>query len=361
MLNCKNKEKKNIIYLTIIAIYTIIFSLITIIYKDINALSYELKNTINTFYLPIILLAIIDMFKQYNIELKLKNIIYLYMTYIMLILIPNLTHTGFQSYAIAKVGSSGWFTSANSVGNILSILLPFIIIFIIKNKKALVLLLPIIYVFLSMGTKVPILSLIICVLTTLLYYIVKWIKEKQNKKLLTTTLVTIIISITSIIIIPKTTFYKNIQIHKEYLGFKNYTEILTNYELLDHFVFSQRLTFLTNTNTNYMKSNILQKTFGIGYIENYGTDKISTKTIEIDYFEIFYRNGIIGFVIFFSILIPKIIKILKQKEKSVQNIELKTSVLLILLLALFSGHILVTPSVSIFVALIIGGKYEKIS
>ena len=356
-----NKQKKNKIYLTLIAIYTIIFSLITIIFKDTNILSYELKNTINTFYLPIILLAIIEMFKQYNIKLKLKNIVYLYMTYIILILIPNLTHTGFQSYAIAKVGSSGWFTSANGIGNILSILLPFIVLFIIKNKKTIILLLPIIYVFLSMGTKVPILSLIICIITTLLFYITKWIKEKQNKKLLITTFTTIIISITSIIILPKTTFYKNIQIHKEYLGFKNYKEILTNYELLDHFVFSQRLTFLTNTHTNYMKSNILQKTFGIGYIENYGTDKISTKTIEIDYFEILYRNGIIGFIIFMSLLIPNIIRILKQKEKKIENIELKTSILLVLLLSLFSGHILVTPSVSIFVALIIGGKYEKIN
>ena len=356
-----NKQKKNKIYLTLIAIYTIIFSLITIIFKDTNILSYELKNTINTFYLPIILLAIIEMFKQYNIKLKLKNIVYLYMTYIILILIPNLTHTGFQSYAIAKVGSSGWFTSANGIGNILSILLPFIVLFIIKNKKTIILLLPIIYVFLSMGTKVPILSLIICIITTLLFYITKWRKEKQNKKLLITTFTTIIISITSIIILPKTTFYKNIQIHKEYLGFKNYKEILTNYELLDHFVFSQRLTFLTNTHTNYMKSNILQKTFGIGYIENYGTDKISTKTIEIDYFEILYRNGIIGFIIFMSLLIPNIIRILKQKEKKIENIELKTSILLVLLLSLFSGHILVTPSVSIFVALIIGGKYEKIN
>lgn len=357
----KNKEKKNIIYLILITIYTMIFSLTTIIYKDINALSYELKNTINTFYLPIVLLALIDMFKQYDIKIKLKNIIYIYMTYIVLILIPNLTHTGFQSYAIAKVGSSGWFTSANSIGNILSILLPFIILFIIKNKKAIILLLPIIYVFLSMGTKVPILSLIVCMITTLLFYVIKWIKEKQNKKILITSLAAIIMTITSIIILPKTTFYKNIQIHKDYLGFKNYTEILTNYELLDHFVFSQRLTFLKNTHTNYMKSNILQKTFGIGYIENYGTDKISTKTIEIDYAEVFYRNGIIGFIIFFSILIPNIIKLLKQKEKNIQNIELKTSILLILLLSLFSGHILVTPSVSIFVALIIGGIYEKIN
>ena len=367
ILDKTKEKKKNITYTALIIIYTIIFSLTTMIYKDINALSYELKNTINTFYLPIIILALINMFKQYNIKIKLKNIIYIYMTYIILILIPNLTHTGFQSYAISKEGSSGWFTSANGVGNILSILLPFIILFIIKNKKAIFLLLPTLYVFVSMGTKVPILSLTLCMITTLLFYIIKWIKEKQYKKILTTTILTIITIIIAIILIPKTTFYKNIQIHKEYLGINKYTEILTNYKLLDHFVFSQRLTFLKNTHENYKNSNIIQKTFGIGYIENYGTEEISTKTIEIDYFEILYRNGIIGFIIYFSILIPIIKNKIKQlKDKTIQNVEIKTSILLILLLALFSGHILVTPSVSIFVVLILsnslkGGLNEKIN
>lgn len=359
------EKKKNILLTTIITIYTIIFSLITIKYKSTNALSYELKNTINTFYLPIILITLKNIFKQYNIKINIKNIIYIYMTYIILILIPNITKTGFQSYAIAKEGSSGWFTSANATGNILSILLPIIVLYLIKIKnitKTLIITTTTLYVFLSMGTKVPILSLIICLLTTILYYITKWIKNKEKTKILITTITTVIITTTSILIIPKTTFYKNIQIHKEYLGFKNYTEILTNYEILDHFIFSQRLTFLKNTNKNYIKSNIPQKIFGIGYIENYGTDKVSTKTIEIDYAEIFYRNGIIGFIIFFSILIPNIINNLKNKEKSITKTELKTSIILILLLSLFSGHILVTPAVSIFVAIILqGGINEKIN
>lgn len=364
VLDKTKEKKKSIIYITLITIYTIIFSLLTIIYKDTNALTYELKNTINTFYLPIVLLSITNMFKQYDIKINIKTIVYTYMAYIFLILIPNLTHTGFQSYAIAKDGSSGWFTSANAAGNILSILLPIIILYLIKNKNILKILLittTTLYVFLSMGTKVPILSLVICVITTLLFYIIKWVKEKEKTKILITTFSTIIITITSLLIIPKTTFYKNIQIHKEYLGFDSYLEILTSYELLDHFVFSQRLTFLRNTNENYLKSNALEKTFGIGYIENYGTESVSTKTIEIDYAEVFYRNGIIGFIIFFSILLPNIINKLKTKEKTLENNELKTSIILILLLSLFSGHILITPAVSIFVALIIGGKYEKIN
>lgn len=361
VLNKTENKKKSIILTSIIGIYMLIFSLVTIKYKDIHALSYELKNTINTFYFPILLISLKDMFKQYKININIKQLVLTYMTYIALILIPNITHTGFKSYAISKLGTSGWFTSANAAGNILSILLPIVILYILENKKymtSIIMIISILYVFATMGTKVPVLSLGICILTTLLFYIIKWIKEKQNNKLIITTISTILLATMSILIIPKTTFYKNIQIHKEYLGFKNYTEILTNPKLFDHFVFSERLSFLNNTQKNYTKASIPEKLIGIGYIENYGTDKTSTKTIEIDYFEVLYRNGIIGFIIFFSILMTNI-KI--KKYNTLENIEINTSITLILLLSLFSGHILVTPAVSIFVALILikGGTYEK--
>jgi len=369
ILNKTENKKKNKIIILLITTYIICFSLTTIISKDINALTYELKNTINTFYLPIILISLIDMFKQYKIKIKLKHISYIYLIYITLIVIPNITHTGFNSYWHSKLGTTGWFISANAIGNILSILLPIIILYIIDSNKNkiinIILILSTLYVFATMGTKVPVLSLGICTITTLLYYIIKWIKNKKYKNITISIVTTTILLITSIILLPKTSFYKNIQIHKNYLGFNNYLEVLTNYELIDHFIFSQRLTFLNNTHNNYKQSNILEKTFGIGYIENYAKDNVSTKTIEIDYFDILYRNGIIGFILYFSILLPIIIKTIKKtKTKNLKNIEFKTCILLILLLSLFSGHVLITPAVSIFVSLIItiilqGGLYEK--
>ncbi len=369
VLNKTKKKNKNLILLSLIGIYIILFSIITIIYKNTSILTFELKNTINTFYLPIVLLAMLDMTEQYNIKIKLKTIIYIYIEYIMLIIIPTITNTGFESYWHSKVGTTGWFISANAVGNILSILMPLLMVYLIKNKSnkltKIIIVIISLYIYLSIGTKVPVLSLAICTMFTLLYYIIEWIKNKKYKKLLLSGITTIIIVLTAIITIPKTSFYKNIEIHKNYLGINNFSEVLTNYKLIDHFIFSQRLTFLNNTNNNYKKTSIGEKVFGIGYIENYGTDNESTKTIEIDYFEIFYRNGIIGFIIYFIILTPVIIKTIKKcKEKTLINTEFKICITIILLLALFSGHVLVTPAVSIFVALILtiiqGGLHEKI-
>ncbi len=357
ILDKTTNKKRNIIFLILFLIYMIFYSISVLYFKDINAFTYEIKNTLNTFYLPITLISFIDIFKQYKIEIDFKKIIYLISIYIILVLVPNIFNIGFNSYAHSKLGKVGWFLSANAVGNILSIYTPLVIYYLLKSKTNIYLKIFLgiscLYVFLSMGTKVPILSLLICLIVNLIIYIIYLIKIKNIKNILLTVSIFIIITISSIVVVPKTSFYKNIQIHKNYLHINSYTEVLTDYKLMDHFIFSQRLTFLNNTHKNYSKSTIYEKLIGIGYIENYMTDKVSIKTIEIDYFEILYRNGILGFILYFYIFIIYLIESIKSlKEKNLINKEYKLSIFLVLILSLFSGHILVTPMVSIFVALL---------
>ena len=104
---------------------------------------------------------------------------------------------------------------------------------------------------------------------------------------------------------------------------------------------------------NYNNSNTLQKIFGIGYIENYGTDNLNLKTIEMDYYDILFRNGIIGFILILLPLILIIIKIVKNLKYNELTFNLTISTILILILSLFSGHILIAPSVSIYVIIIL--------
>lgn len=361
-----NKNKKYVIYFSSIIIYILIFSLVMLFNKDISVLFYELKNTINAFYFPIVFISLYNMYKQYKFNVDIKNILYLYLIYCLFILIPNITHTAFMSYSISKVGNAGWFLSANSVGNILSILFPFILYYILTVKKnycfKLFIVISSLFIFLSLGTKTPLLSFLICIIATFVYYFVLWVKNRNYKYIFVSSISSIILIFISFIFIPKTSFYKNIQIHKDYLGINNYIEVLSDYKLLDHFIFSQRLTFLNNTSSYYKGVNVSQKLFGVGFIENYGTDLVSTKTIEMDYFDILFRNGFIGFFLFFIAFPIVYAKRYKGKNKLL-NLEISVSTILIFTLAFFTGHILVSPSVSIFVSLILiiyqGGLYEK--
>lgn len=354
----KIDEKKNIIYLVLYLIYLILYSISVILYKDTSVLIYEIKNNINIFYFPIIFLGLYNMFKNNNIKIKLKYLVYLFLIYIMFIIVPVLTNTSFNSYEHSKVGNIGWFLSANTIGSILSMLLPLILIYL-SNKKVniifkLIITILSIYIFLSIGTKVPVLSICILIFINFIYFIIKLIKEKQYKNILSVSIISIVLVCILLAFLPKTSFYKNLEIHKDFLGMNSYFEVFTKYEYIDHFIFSQRLTFLNNTHTNYMNGSIPERLLGIGFIENYGTDNINIKTIEIDYFEIFYRSGIVGFIIFFMLFIPLIIKCFKKILKfNFINMQYLTILILIMLLSFFQGHILITPSVSIYVALFI--------
>jgi hypothetical protein len=298
------------------------------------------------------------MFNNKAINIKLSTLILLYLISIAFVLFPNLTNTGFNSYSEAKVGSIGWFYSANAIGNLFAFLLPFMFFYILKSKLNIVvkilIAMSILYVFVSMGTKVPVLAFMLSFVINFIYYFILWIRNKNYKLVFGSIAAFFIGIILAILLLPKTSFYKNIEIHKEYLGFNHYYEVFTDYHLLDHFVFSQRLTFLKNTNNNFKNVSTIEKVLGMGYIENYGTEKEVDKTIEMDYFEVFYRHGIVGCILFYLVVIPFIYVFIRTKhEKSLLNMEFKLSMAIILLLSLFSGHVLVTPSISIFVALII--------
>jgi hypothetical protein len=352
-----NKDKKCIKYLCSYFIYLFIYIIIVYVYKDVSVLSYEIKNNLNIFYFPIVFLGLYNMFINNNIKIKLKYFVYLYFIYILFIIIPDITHTAFNSYEYSKLGNIGWFLSANTIGSILSLLLPLLLIYM-SNKKYKnifkILIILSLYVFFTIGTKVPVLSIFIIVLVNLIYFIIKWFKDKLYKNIIIVFTTFLLLIGVLIIFIPKTTFYKNLEIHRTYLGLNSYLEVFSKEEYIDHFIFSQRLTFLKNTHSNYMNSNIPSKLFGIGFIENYGTDDFNIKTIEIDYFEIFYRSGIIGFIIYFILFIPLLVKSFKKlKNINFVNIQYLNILILVLLLAFFQGHILITPSVSIYVSLFI--------
>lgn len=70
----------------------------------------------------------------------------------------------------------------------------------------------------------------------------------------------------------------------------------------------------------------------------------------MDYYDIFYRHGVVGTILYF---LPFLLHI---KRKYTMTTYL--SILLIFILAFFSGHIFVAPSVSFLVAIILTRKED---
>lgn len=352
----KTKYKRiSLIYLFIIFIYFVLYFFMVINYENLSSLVFEMQNLFRTFYFIINLICLFNIYidnKTDNLDKTLSKILNIY---ILLIFIPTITKIGFDSYAYSKEGSLGLFNSTNEIGGILSILLPLGIynLFKLKNKlfKVIILLISL-YTYFSLGTKVPILSILVVLIFLGLKYIYELFKKSEFKKLSFMFISVIFIFIGSFILIPKTSFYKNIVIHLEFLEIDSISDFKDPH-IIDHFIFSERVTFYERTLVNYNNSSMYEKLIGIGYMNDLGTDK----TIEMDYFDILFRNGIIGFIIYFIPYLFILINIFRNfgKVKKVDSylFYLYISLILILILSLFSGHIITSPSVSIFVIIIL--------
>jgi hypothetical protein len=322
----KIRDRKKVYCLfSIVALYLLFF------FVNMNYSFLELKSALRTFYFPLILLSFYCIKEEQKTFIDRKYLFISLGIYAFVIIFGFITNTAFNSYEVAKVGTSGYFYAANEIGNIIAILLPLLFSFVFNkiNWKKIVFFALIIIVIFILGTKTPFISLLIC----FIYYYIKKFNYKNIIKLLILPLVAIIFLF---IIIPLTPIYKNTLIHASFLKLNNISQIIKNPSLFDHFVLGSRLKFLKENTNIYLHSDINDQLLGIGYLHN-------TKESEMDFNDILYRQGIIGFIVYFGV----VINILLSNKNTKRDWLL---IILILLITTIVGHVITAPSVGTFVA-----------
>jgi len=329
------KEKKKII-ITL----GIIFS-----YMAIFILNYmEINMIFRTFYFPLFLILLTTIEEKQPLE---KYILASLFIYSAIILLGDITNTAFSSYRDSKTGTSGWFYAANEVGAIIAILLPILFKTIFEKiniKKALFLIL-VLYSSFRIGTRIPLISIAICSFIYVVKYTIR-IESKRKKGFIIGLILTLMLAL--ILVIPFTPIYKNIEIHTKFLGINSFSEIFRDFKTIDHFIFSERLSFLKNTAEVYVDSNIFSKFFGIGY-------EASIKMIEMDIFDIFLRHGVIGFLIYVTG-----IGFIFYSNKGKYNFWYILSLGMAIFVSIFAGHVFTAPAVSIYLSfLICEGRNEN--
>ena len=353
------KRKKSLIFYAILVIYGILYMAGMLIYKEKVGLFSEIQGLCRVFYFPVLLISLYSI--KDEIKISKMTLMVVLITYLVCILVPNCLNLGFKTYEITKAGTLGFFNSANEISGIISILTPIMILILTnKKKKLLTLIIGLIYLYviLTIGTKTPLLSLGITIFFTYLWFIHQEIKLKRVKRVAISIILLIIFIAGMIVILPKTNFYKNIETHLEFLEVDNITEVFQDKKLIDHFIFSERLTFLENRYKDYRDENNYLQLFGIGYLKD-GKD---TKAIEMDYFDIYYSQGLIGFIIYFGIYGYFFGLIMKRRKRlDFTQYMLYISVVLSILLSFVTGHIITAPAVSILlvVLLILLEKMQK--
>ena len=345
------KKKQNWLYYGILIVYGLLYVLGIILFKDGVGLFSEIQGLCRVFYFPVLLIALYSI--KDEIKISKMTLMVVLVTYLVCILVPNCLNLGFETYEITKAGTLGFFNSANEISGIISLLTPIMILIFVSSKKiipAVIISCIYLYVILTIGTKTPLLSLGITIFFTYLWFIYNAVKVKKYKRIGISLIALVLFTTALILILPKTTFYKNIETHLNYLKLDNVTEVFEDEKLVDHFIFSSRLKFMKKRQQDYMDGNIYQKLFGIGYLNN----QKEAKAVEMDYFDIYYNHGIIGFILFFGMYGYFFYLIMKERRKlDFEQYMLYISVLLSIFLSFFTGHIITAPAVSILVTIIL--------
>ena len=131
-------------------------------------------------------------------------------------------------------------------------------------------------------------------------------------------------------------------------------------------ILSSRDIYLVRKIQNLDNYKLYDYLFGLGKNQRIDNE-LSDKNIEIDFLDILFNYGIIGFIIYFSLLICVIYFILKyfinKPNKVFSNynlLELYISIVLMILISCLSGHVLGSPSVALILSIIISKVYNMI-
>jgi hypothetical protein len=388
LIQKKKYDKKIIRYIMALFLYAIVFMFSTFLVSK-STLIKEAMALIKYFFYP---LATASLLLLNNKEDKnIYSTLYICaLIYGAFLLFPMLLNLNFRSYNSVKVGNVGWFYSPNEISSIVGILAPFVIIKIfsvktIKEKIMQVLIASLyIYTIFTIGTKTVILSVFISLLFILIKNVYDYIKKHKEKINLLSTVLLIAFTLFCFAnssslanIRVQSSSYDQLDIAKRdanvvskdainsyaenyyrlMYDFRDEPMYITNKYL--NLIFSSRDVFLMEHINSFKKASMQEKLFGMGQVYN-ERDAATSKLIEIDFFDIFFNYGIVGFVIYYSFIVYLLFTLarylFKNLKKVIEDVGLYAayiSAIITTLLSCLAGHVLGAPAVSLIAAIII--------
>ncbi|WP_395761217.1 O-antigen ligase family protein [Bacillus sp. 3G2] len=381
--------KKYILYLCLFGIVLAIGLVNNLMVKSPVSFGEEVKFILKSIY-PIVLLFgyIIALKELKNNEYAFHKIItyFLYATLILSISIiaAMATGTDFPSYPNSKIGSRGWFFAGNDLSSIFAIMFPIVVLYSVHKTTSFsktyywIPTVLAMYASIMIGTKVGYGAIVITLGIALFFLFIEYMihrkKEGKGFTYLVNTIVAAVVLGGLLVLTPQTPIAKNMSIHLQIYEYKKSVQeekdrkegkVITEEEhkegeLTDSemksLIYSDRDKFLKVYKQYYKEAPLSQKLFGMGYAGNYTT---KMKLVEMDFHDLFFAFGIVGFLMYLLPLLYFGIKIFIRlitnfkKLFSVKHMLLASTLVLSLGIGFMSGHVLTAPAVSIFFVVIL--------
>ncbi|MFJ8527554.1 O-antigen ligase family protein [Bacillus sp. NPDC094106] len=386
--------KKYILYLCLLGIVLAVGLANNMMVKSPVSFSEEVKFILKSVYPIVLLFGYIIAFKEIKDKQYAYHKVVTYFLYTSLILsivmiVSIASGTDFPSYPHSKLGSRGWFFAGNDLSAIFAIMFPIVVLYSIQKTTSFskvyywIPTLLAMYASIMVGTKVGYGAIVFTLGVALLFSFIEYIMQRKKEGKGFTPLVNAIVALVVlgglVIVTPLTPISKNMGIHLQMYEYKKSVREeqerkegkvvkedpdeakkhaegeLTNSEVKS-LIYSDRDKFLKVYKQYYKEAPMSQKLFGMGYAGNY-TKKI--KLIEMDFYDLFFAFGIIGFLIYLLPLlyfgIRLCIRVISNFKQilTVKYMLPASTIVLSLGIGYMSGHVLTAPAVSIFFAVIL--------
>lgn len=388
----KGNQKKYIVgYFVVLLIYFGMHTVLNYYLKDPFSITFELQNIVKTIYFPTVMFVYYTFFKQYFSKESLKQwlplIFTINLTFISLIVfLAGVTDTGKRTYGfLEKEGQTGWFFSGNELSAIMTMTLPFVIIYLLRKTNFIQQIIVFFLIVLSMwamltvGTKVTLVGVIVA---AGLGFIISIVRLRHKEWLNFILMALLIIGLVGFI--PSSPIGNNLGLaietsEEESAGQEEeeaasggnndgqiesedettrqrFEDSLSNIPM-HSVLFSGRVDFMAESMQQYVNAPTAQKAFGMGRSGNY-VSADSAKSIEMDFFDWFFNFGILGFIILilpFFYMISAYIKNIVKAGRSAFNVYAVTSLLCVGMGtggAFIAGHVLSYPGSGLYLAIV---------
>lgn len=355
MSKCKYKKPTLIYYLSLF-MFCLIYLLTKPNYFNLTILFNECSYLFKFLYYPILFFGLLNLFDEepQNSKTWHKIIFSNLIFYIIFMLIPIITKSSFNAYVTDATGFSGWFYAANELGPILLMMFPVLFKLLDEHKKLYLLLSTLsIFCILAISTKVSSLGLGLIIFVYFIIYCF------QKKKILNK--LTILLSLIIFIIFYSAfgkNIYRRLECYNAGISMKeclkennspttNPSTTNPNTDFLS-IILSNRNHKVIDINKIYVQSKIPAKLFGVGF---YDLEKQEMFVIEMDFLDIFYHYGIVGFILLFMpylFIFYELIKSIKNKIFHFKpNLIFATFIYVLMIgISFLAGHIIGSPAVS---------------
>lgn len=385
--------KKYVFYLIGLAVVVGINIVVNMNVKDPYFLFKELKFYNKVIYFPIVFLGFnmlyLQLKKSRSPFMEKTTMYFLYSSLIIsaVFIVSFLTGTSLSNYSHTKVGFTGWFFAGNEIGAIMAIILPITVVYAIEKTESIktgyywipFTLLSVSMLFL--GTKVGYGGIVIVLAAACVSLLIIYLTRERTKKTRANMLMAIFLLAALAVSTPFTPVFNNMYAHLGLLNIDFTKEkpaeetpegeeeaaedveeekpTITD-EQLQNLVFSSREKYLADFKHDFANAPLLQKLFGMGFAGNYEMPEPGKepKMIEMDFYDIFFSLGIIGFLYFIAPLLYYAVRfviyfVVNIKETfTIPYIMYSVGFTLAAGIGATAGHVFTGPAVSIYVAAI---------